>query len=130
MSESVGKDINVVELLLKISNDVSSIKTDMTNLKESQRLEKENVAKEIQAVTNDCKRNIYDLEQRMLAKINNIQSVQNNLVGDVDSLKHSEEKRDAKRWRTVIAFIGTGLSGMLLGKLPDIIKSIFTMLNS
>lgn len=34
------KEINVMELLIKISNDVSSIKTDMQNLKDTQKQRK------------------------------------------------------------------------------------------
>lgn len=121
MSDAVS-EINVMELLLKISNDVSSIKTDMQNFKDSQRAEKENTAKEIADVRSDCERNIEDLENRVMSKINTIQSVQNNLVGDVDTLKHADEHKDATKWRTVMAFVGTALGGMLLAKLPDIIK--------
>jgi hypothetical protein len=43
-------------------------------------------------------------------------------------LKHAEERRDAKRWRTVMAFIGTALGGMLVAKLPDIIKTLTVLL--
>ena len=63
-----------------------------------------------------------------MTKLNGIQSVQNNLVGDVDTLnhdvdtlKHAEEKKDAKRWKTVMAFIGTSVGSMILVKIPDFI---------
>lgn len=118
------QEINIMELLLKISNDVSSIKTDMQNFKDTQKVEKENTLKEIVDTRNDCKRDIEDLEKRMNAKINNIQSVQNNLVGDVDTLKRAEEQKDAKKWRTVMTFIATALGGMFLAKLPDIVKAL------
>lgn len=114
------KEINVMELLIKISNDVSSIKTDMENLKKNQ-------AKDNADVREDCKREIDDLEERMNAKITSLQNVQNTLVVDVDKLKHAEEAKDAKRWRTVIAFVGTGLGGMFLAKLPDIIRTIMIL---
>lgn len=126
MSEEAKKEINMMELLIKISNDVSSIKTDMTNFKEAQKLEKENTAKEIADVRNDYKRDLEDLESKVMSKIQNMQTVQNNLVGDVDTLKHAEEKKDAKRWKTTMAFIGTALGGLLLGKLPDIIGNLIT----
>lgn len=127
MSEEAKKEINMMELLIKISNDVSSIKTDMTNFKEAQKLEKENTTKEIADVRNDYKRDLEDLESKVMSKIQNMQTVQNNLVGDVDTLKHAEEKKDAKRWKTTMAFIGTALGGLLLGKLPDIIGNIITL---
>jgi hypothetical protein len=127
MSEEAKKEINMMELLIKISNDVSSIKTDMTNFKEAQKLEKENTTKEIADVRNDYKRDLEDLESKVMSKIQNMQTVQNNLVGDVDTLKHAEEKKDAKRWKTTMAFIGTALGGLLLGKLPDIIGNLITL---
>lgn len=117
------KEINVMELLIKISNDVSSIKTDMENLKKNQ-------AKDNADVRADCQRDIEDLEKRMNTKINNIQSVQNTLVGDVDTLKHAEESKDAKRWRTVMAFVGTALGGMLIAKLPDIVRTLIITLST
>lgn len=117
------KEINVMELLIKISNDVSSIKTDMENLKKNQ-------AKDNADVRADCQRDIEDLEKRMNTKINNLQSVQNILVGDVDTLKHAEEVKDAKRWRTVMAFVGTALGGMLIAKLPDIVRTLIIVLST
>ena len=113
--------INIIELLMDIKADVSSIKTDMTNFKESQKVEKENTAKDIADVRSDCKRDLKELEAKVMAKLNGIQSVQNNLVGDVDTLKHAEEKKDAKRWKTVMAFIGTSVGSMILVKIPDFI---------
>ena len=115
------EQINIITLLMDIKADVSSIKTDMTNFKEAQKVEKENTAKDIAEVRSDCKRELKELEARVTAKLNGIQSVQNNLVGDVDTLKHAEEKKDAKRWKTVMAFIGTSVGSMILVKIPDFI---------
>ncbi len=129
MSEPI-KEINIMELLLKISNDVSSIKTDMTNFKEAQKLEKENTSKEIADVRTDYKRDLEDLESRVMGKIQTLQTVQNNLVGDVDTLKHADEKKDAKRWKTTLAFIGTAVGGLLVGKLPDIISTLILVLST
>ena len=129
MSEPI-KEINIMELLLKISNDVSSIKTDMTNFKEAQKLEKESMSKEIADVRTDYKRDLEDLESRVTGKIQTLQTVQNNLVGDVDTLKHADEKKDAKRWKTTLAFIGTAVGGLLVGKLPDIISTLILVLST
>lgn len=115
------EQINIITLLMDIKADVSSIKTDMTNFKEAQKVEKENTAKDIAEVRSDCERDLKDLEARVMTKLNGIQSIQNNLVGDVDTLKHAEEKKDAKRWKTVMAFIGTSVGSMILVKLPDFI---------
>ena len=125
-----AKEINMLELLLKISNDVSSIKTDMTNFKEAQRLEKENTTKEMEDLRTDCKRDIKELNDKLTSKLQTLQSVQNNLVGDVDTLKHADEKKDAKRWKTTLAFIGTALSGLFIGKLPDIISTLIIVLSA
>lgn len=125
-----SKEINILELLLKISNDVSSIKTDMTNFKEAQRLEKENTTKEMEDLRTDCKRDIKELNDKLMSKLQTLQSVQNNLVGDVDTLKHADEKKDAKRWKTTLAFIGTALSGLFIGKLPDIISTLIIALSA
>ena len=120
MSDEV-KEINVIELLLKISNDVSSIKTDMINFKETQKSDKESISKEIADIRSDYERDIKDLNNKVMNKLQTLQSVQNTLVGDVDTLKHAEEKKEAKRYRTVIAFVITALGGMVLAKLPDFI---------
>ena len=125
-----AKEINIMELLLKISNDVSSIKTDMTNFKEAQRLEKENTTKEMEDLRTDYKRDLKELNDKLMNKLQTLQSVQNNLVGDVDTLKHADEKKDAKRWKTTLAFIGTALSGLFIGKLPDIISTLIIVLSA
>ena len=115
------EQINIIKLLMDIKADVSSIKTDMTNFKEAQKVEKENTVKDIADVRSECQRDLKELEARVMTKLNGIQSIQNNLVGDVDTLKHAEEKKDAKRWKTVMAFIGTSVGSMILVKIPDFI---------
>ena len=120
MSEQT-EQINIIKLLMDIKADVSSIKTDMNNFKEAQKVEKENTVKDISDVRSDCERDLKELEARVMTKLNGIQSIQNNLVGDVDTLKHAEEKKDAKRWKTVMAFIGTSVGSMILVKIPDFI---------
>ena len=115
------EQINIIKLLMDIKADVSSIKTDMNNFKEAQKVEKENTVKDIADVRSECERDLKELESRVMTKLNGIQSIQNNLVGDVDTLKHAEEKKDAKRWKTVMAFIGTSVGSMILVKIPDFI---------
>ena len=118
MVEQIDK-INIIELLMVIKEDVSSIKTDMINFKEAQRTEKDTIMKEISTVRADYKRDLTDMEARFTTKINGIQSIQNSLCGEVDTLKYAEDKKDAKRNRRIIAFIATALGGMILAKLPD-----------
>ena len=115
------EQINIIKLLMDIKADVSSIKTDMTNFKEAQKVEKENTVKDIADARSECERDLKELEARVITKLNGIQSIQNSLVGDVDTLKHVEEKKDAKRWKTVMAFIGTSAGSMILVKIPDFI---------
>ena len=126
MSDQTEK-INIIELLMGIKEDVSSIKTDMANFKESQRTEKETIMKEISDVRIDYKRDLSDLENRVMGRITNMQSVQETLVRDVDTLKHADEKKDAKKWRTVIAYIGTAVGGMLVAKIPDFITFLIQL---
>lgn len=114
-----GNKINIIELLMGIKEDVSSIKTDMANFKEAQRSEKETIMKAISDVRIDYRRDLTDLENRIMGRINHVQSVQSTLVGDVDTLKSADAVKDAKKYRTVIAFVGTAIGGMALAKLPD-----------
>lgn len=119
-----SREINIIELLMGIKEDVSSIKTDMANFKETQRAEKEAISRDIADVRSDYRRDLSDLETRFMSKLNGLQSVQNNLVGDVDTLKHAEERKDAKRWKTVMAFILTSIGSMVLVKLPDFVSFV------
>jgi nitrate/nitrite-specific signal transduction histidine kinase len=122
------KEINIIELLMTIKEDVSSIKTDMANFKEAQRIERENTLKEIDEVEkkiveldSNYRSKLSELETRVTTKITGQQSVLNNLVGEVDTLRHAEEKKDAKKWKTIVAFACTSIGSMLLVKLPDFI---------
>lgn len=117
-----SKELNIIELLMGIKEDVSSIKTDMANFKETQRAEKEAISRNIADVRSDYRRDLADLESRVMSKLTGLQSVQNNLVGDVDTLKHADEQKDAKRWKTVIAFVLTSIGSMILVKLPDFVS--------
>lgn len=134
MSEYAGNKINIIELLMGIKEDVSSIKTDMANFKETQNKERDSIYKDLDGMRAEYKRavsdvevKIRDTEARLSTKITSIQSVQNNLCGEVDTLKHAEEKKDAKKWRTVMAFIGTAVGGMLFAKLPDFITFLIQL---
>ena len=118
MGEQAEK-INIIELLMDIKADVSSMKTDMANFKEAQRIEKENTSKAIAEIRSGYKKDLKELETKIMVKIKDMQSVQNNIVGDVDTLKHAEEKKDAKRWKTVMTYIGTSVGSMILVKIPD-----------
>ena len=114
------KDINMMELLLKISSDVSSIKTDIANFKEAQKLEKENTARELEDVRCDCKKEITELEERITENTLEIEKLKKR----VDELERADDTKDAKKWRAVMIYIMTALGGMFVAKLPDIAKAL------
>lgn len=132
MPETTQSDkINIIELLMGIKEDVSSIKTDMTNFKESQKVAQDTIMREIADVRSDYERDIDDLESRVMSRINGLQSVQATLVGDVDTvksevtdLKNADDHKDANKYRTILAFLGATIGGMALAKLPDFIAFI------
>lgn len=117
------KDINMMELLLKISSDVSSIKTDIANFKEAQRLEKENTARELEDVRCDYKKEITELEE----KVNELDTKMDKLEKRVEELERADDTKDAKKWRTVTIYILTALGGMFVAKLPDIANAIISI---
>lgn len=128
MVENVTEKINVIELLMNIHSDVSSIKANIENMEKTQQKDKEAMQKDIADVRADYQRDLTTLESKLTSKIavlqttqNNFLAVQNSLVGDVDNLKTAEDKKLAKRYRTTIAFVLTAVGGMILAKLPDFI---------
>lgn len=110
MSEGNKDNINLTEILFQISNDVATIKSDMQNFKDSYKTEKDNLLAKIDDVRNDCEKEIrlHDEELRTLKDA-------------VTALKSEQDKRDAKKWRTVVAFILVGLGGMALSLVPNFI---------
>ena len=128
MEENITEKINVIELLMNIHADVSSIKTNIENMEKTQQKDKEAMLKDIADVRADYQRDLTALESKFTSKLavlqttqNNFLAVQNSLVGDVDTLKMSEDKKLAKRYRTAIAFVLTSVGSMILAKLPDLI---------
>lgn len=128
MEENITEKINVIELLMNIHSDVSSIKANIENMEKIQQKDKETMQKDIADVRADYQRDLTALESKLTSKLavlqttqNNFLAIQNSLVGDVDNLKMAEDKKLAKRYRTTVAFILTGVSGMILAKLPDFI---------
>ena len=128
MEENITEKINVIELLMNIHSDVSSIKANIENMEKTQQKDKEAMQKDIADVRADYQRDLTALESKLTSKLavlqttqNNFLAIQNSLVGDVDNLKMAEDKKLAKRYRTTVAFILTGVGGMILAKLPDFI---------
>ena len=112
MKENVS-ELNMTELMLKISTDVAEIKSDMSNFKDAYKTEKENLLSKIDDVRKDYEKDIaqHDAEIKQL-----------NVY--IEAVRTAKDKEDAKKWRTVIAFILTGLGGMLLSRLPDFLLLI------
>ena len=128
MEENITEKINVIELLMNIHSDVSSIKANIENMEKVQQKDKEAMQKDIADVRADYQRDLTALESKLTSKLavlqttqNNFLAIQNSLVGDVDNLKIAEDKKLAKRYRSTIAFILTAVGGMILAKLPDFI---------
>lgn len=113
MNEEKNGTINIVALLMEIKEDVSSIKTDMSNVKESQRIEK-----------NAHERDLRNLETRLTQRIDSLQAKQISTESDVQDLKILQDKADAKKYRTIIAFILTAFGGMLVSNISNFLSSL------
>lgn len=123
------KDVNLIGLLIGIKEDVSAIKTNVSNLKESQQKDRMIIEQRIEDVKADFSQNLATLKEDVTNKLNTYKCVQTTLVADIDilkteiaTLKHKEDKKDAKKWRAVLALVGTALGGMFIAKLPDILR--------
>lgn len=112
-------DVNVIQLLMGIKEDVSSIKTEVADFKETQKREREYFEREIRDVREDFKNALLETDNRLTERIGNIQSIQNNVVGELDELKTKKDRADAKKWHAVLAFLAAGIGGALLARLPQ-----------
>lgn len=125
---SENKDnINLTELLLKISSDVSAIKTDMQNFKDSYKNEKENLLAKIDDVRKDYEKEVKAIREAFDERIKQQEAQIKLLTTYTEALRTQKDKEDAKKWRTVIAFILAGLGGMLLSRVPDIIMFLIKL---
>lgn len=127
-------NINLTELLLKISSDVSAIKTDMQNFKDSYKNEKENLLAKIDDVREDCEKEIKATREACEKEIKAMREAFDERIKQQDAqikllttyteaLRTEKDKADAKKWRTTIAFILTGIGGLLIGSIPSILKA-------
>ena len=118
-----NKDVNTVELLLKISSDVSAIKTDMQNFKDSYKNEKENLLAKIDDVREDFDKEIKTMKEAFDEKLKQQDAQIKLLTTYTEALRTQKDKEDAKKWRTTIAFILTGVGGLVIGSIPFILKA-------
>ena len=115
-------NINLTELLLKISENVSAIKTDMQNFKDSYKNEKENLLAKIDDVREDFDKEIKTMKEAFEEKLKQQDAQIKLLTTYTEALRTQKDKEDAKKWRTTIAFILTGIGGLLIGSIPFILK--------
>ena len=120
-------DINVLELLIQISNDVSAIKTDLTNLKDSQTKDREDIDKCLLSAREDSHKEVETVKEAVNHRMNQFEEKVSKLEKEVDILKHAEEKKDANKWKVVTAFILTAVGGMILAKIPDFISYLMVL---
>lgn len=120
-------DINVLELLIQISNDVSAIKTDLTNLKDSQTKDREDIDKCLLSAREDSHKEVEAVKEAVNHRMNQFEEKVSTLEKEVDILKHAEEKKDANKWKVVTAFILTAVGGMILAKIPDFISYLMVL---
>ena len=123
MGSEKSADINLTELLLKISSDVSAIKTDMQNFKDSYKSEKENLLAKIDDVREDFDKEIKTVKEAFEEKLKQQDAQIKLLTTYTEALRTQKDKEDAKKWRTTIAFILTGVGGLLIGSIPFILKA-------
>lgn len=120
-------DINVLELLIQISNDVSAIKTDLTNLKDSQTKDRADIDKCLLDTRENSYKEVKAVKEAVNHRMNQLEEKVSTLEKEVDVLKHAEEKKDANKWKVVTAFILTAVGGMILAKIPDFISYLMVL---
>lgn len=123
MGSEKSADINLTELLLKISSDVSAIKTDMQNFKDSYKSEKENLLAKIDDVREDFDKEIKTMKEAFEEKLKQQDAQIKLLTTYTEALRTEKDKTDAKKYRSIIAFILTGVGGLLIGSIPFILKA-------
>lgn len=124
MGAEAQNDINVMELLLKISENVSAIKTDMANFKETYKSEKDSLTTLINDVRSDAKMDLASAKSTFQMEIDAIKKVQERQEKDIQSLQGTDDKKDAKKWRVVTAFILTAIGGFLVAHLPAFFRFV------
>jgi hypothetical protein len=127
---SAQDDINVMELLLKISENVSAIKTDMSNFKETYKSEKDNLITNINDVRSDAKMDLAQAKSTLQMEIDAVKKVQEEHTKAIEKLQIADTEKDAKKWRVVIAFVLTAVGGFLMSYVFDFVKFVLNKLLS
>lgn len=103
------KDNNfIMETLIKISKDVGEIKTKVENLENNREKENQAFEKRLQSVETQTEKNTKAIE----------------------TLQNADDKKDAVRYRNILKVLGAGIAGIIIAKLPDIIRFLLVLFTS
>ena len=133
----MSEEINMLELLIGIKEDVSVIKTKMSSFEEAQERDRETFInkseelkkqheEDIKEMKKEHEEEMRELKETLSSRISIIQNVQNNLVGEIETLKQAKDTEDARKWRTVMKYILTAFGGIVVAKLPVIVRVILS----
>jgi leucyl-tRNA synthetase len=117
-------NINQMELLFKISNDVASIMSDLRNFQDNYNSDKKDTAERIEDVRKDYEKDIRAIKEAFDERLKQQDAQIKLLTTYTEALRTEKDKTDAKKYRTVVAFILTGIGGLLIGSIPFILKLI------
>lgn len=123
MDGETKDNFNQMELLFKISNDVASIMSDLRNFQSNYNADKKDTADKIEDVRKDCEKEVKAMKEAFDEKIKQQDAQIKLLTTYTEALRTEKDKADAKKWRTTIAFILTGIGGLLIGSIPFILKA-------
>lgn len=115
-------NINQMELLFKISNDVASIMSDLRNFQDNYNSDKKVTALRIEDVRKDCEKEVKVLREAFDERLKQQDAQIKLLTTYTEALRTEKDKADAKKYRTVVAFILTGIGGLLIGSIPFVLK--------
>lgn len=115
-------NINQMELLFKISNDVASIMSDLRNFQDNYNSDKKDTAERIEDVRKDYEKDIRAMKEAFDERLKQQDAQIKLLTTYTEALRTEKDKTDAKKYRTVVAFILTGIGGLLIGSIPFILK--------
>jgi leucyl-tRNA synthetase len=113
-----------MELLFKISNDVASIMSDLRNFQDNYNSDKKDTAERIEDVRKDYEKDIRAIKEAFDERLKQQDAQIKLLTTYTEALRTEKDKTDAKKYRTVVAFILTGIGGLLIGSIPFILKLI------
>lgn len=111
MSDNTIKpsDDYIMQILMEIKSDVSSIKSDVANLKDN------------------TKEDICSLEKRVDTLEASIGTTNDRITELENSFNNSDDKKDANKYRRIVAYLLTAGGGILVAKIPDLIRTLIVL---